>query len=253
MNLLNCGIEFSNENKDKYSLNEPFPHIVIDNFLTEEVVSQALAEFPRPDEIEWTKYNNPLEIKLLNSDNSKFGSYTNKIIEFLNSEFFLNFLENLTGFKNIIADEQLIGGGLHQIQRGGKLDIHADFNVHYKTKNIRCLNLILFLNKNWDENYGGHLELWDRQMSACQRKVLPIFNRAVIFSTDETSYHGHPESLLCPEDRTRKSIALYYYIENANNKQGRSTKYMKRPSDPENKQLDEFRELRSIPKDKRKA
>ena len=90
-------------------------------------------------------------------------------------------------------------------------------------------------------------------MSDCQKKVLPIFNRAVIFSTDETSYHGHPESLLCPEGRTRKSIALYYYIENADNKEGRSTRYMKRPTDPENKQLDDFRELRSIPKEKRKS
>ena len=97
VNLLNYDTDFSYENKDKYSLNEPFPHIVIDNLLTEEVVSQALAEFPRPDEIEWTKYNNPLEIKLLNSDNSKFGKYTNKIIELLNSEFFLNCLENYGG------------------------------------------------------------------------------------------------------------------------------------------------------------
>ena len=104
-----------------------------------------------------------------------------------------------------------MGGGLHQIERGGYLKIHADFNRHPKFNLDRRLNLLLYLNENWKEEYGGHLELWNNQMTACVRRISPIFNRCVIFNTTDFSYHGHPEPLTCPEHVTRKSLALYYY------------------------------------------
>jgi hypothetical protein len=104
-----------------------------------------------------------------------------------------------------------MGGGLHQIERGGYLKIHADFNRHPKFKLERRLNLLLYLNENWKEEYGGHLELWNREMTHFVHKILPTFNRCVIFNTTDTSYHGHPEPLACPQGMTRKSLALYYY------------------------------------------
>ena len=100
---------------------------------------------------------------------------------------------------------------MHQIVRGGKLAIHADFNTHRRYGLDRRLNLLLYLNKNWREEYGGHLELWDRNMSGCQAKVLPVFNRVMIFSTTDYTYHGHPDPLNCPDGMTRKSLALYYF------------------------------------------
>ncbi|NEN95926.1 MAG: 2OG-Fe(II) oxygenase, partial [Moorea sp. SIO3I7] len=104
-----------------------------------------------------------------------------------------------------------VGGGLHQIEKGGYLKIHADFNRHTKLRLDRRLNLLIYLNKDWQEDYGGHFEMWDTEMTQSQKKILPVFNRCVIFSTTDFSYHGHPEPLTCPEGRTRKSLALYYY------------------------------------------
>jgi hypothetical protein len=117
----------------------------------------------------------------------------------------------LTGITGLIPDPSFNGGGCHQIQRGGKLGVHVDFNK-LKTVNLdRRLNLLVYLNKNWKDEYGGHFELWDAEGKSSLKKVAPLFNRCVIFSTTETSYHGHPHPLTCPEGSTRKSVALYYY------------------------------------------
>jgi Rps23 Pro-64 3,4-dihydroxylase Tpa1-like proline 4-hydroxylase len=89
--------------------------------------------------------------------------------------------------------------------------VHADFNRHEKLNLDRRLNLLLYLNRDWKEEYGGHLQLWTRDMGRCVVKVLPVFNRCVVFSTTDFSYHGHPDPLTCPPGRTRKSIAMYYY------------------------------------------
>jgi hypothetical protein len=69
----------------------------------------------------------------------------------------------------------------------------------------------VYLNKNWQTEYGGNLELWSKDMKTCVKSVEPIFNRCVIFNTDEDSFHGHPDPLTTPEDRSRRSLALYYY------------------------------------------
>jgi hypothetical protein len=129
----------------------------------------------------------------------------------LNSITFLEFLSAVTGIPNLISDPSFEGGGLHQIVRGGKLGIHADFNRHRNYGLDRRLNLLLYLNKDWREEYGGHLQLWDRDMTACGAKVLPLFNRVMIFGTTDFTYHGHPDPLQCPEGMTRKSLALYYF------------------------------------------
>jgi hypothetical protein len=120
-------------------------------------------------------------------------------------------LEKITGVQNLIADGKILGGGLHQIQPGGRLNIHVDYSHHPETQLNRRLNLLIYLNRNWREEYGGHFELWDREIKNCVRRVLPSYNRCVIFATSSFSYHGHPEPLTCPPDRSRKSLALYYY------------------------------------------
>jgi hypothetical protein len=91
------------------------------------------------------------------------------------------------------------------------LKIHSDFNEHPRLKLDRRLNLLLYLNREWQEEWGGHLELWDRDMTECRRKILPIFGRCVVFATTDFANHGHPDPLNCPEGETRKSLALYYY------------------------------------------
>lgn len=201
----------ANKYSKVYAEAKPFPHIVIDNFLPESVLNRILEEFPKPGEINWRKFDAATEKKLASSSELQMGEATRLLLYQLNSSTFINFLERLTGIDGIIPDPHFVGGGLHQTERGGYLKIHADFNQHKKLHLDRRLNLLIYLNKNWQEEYGGHFEMWNRDMTECEKKVLPIFNRCVVFSTTDFSYHGLPDPITCPEGWTRKSLALYYY------------------------------------------
>lgn len=194
-----------------YANAKPYPHIVLDDFFDPEIVDGILEEFPKPDAIRWQRFDNANEIKLASAADASFGPLTRLFLYHLNSITFLEFLSQVTGIDNLIPDPRFEGGGLHQIVRGGKLGVHADFNKHAVYDLDRRLNLLLYLNKNWREEYGGHLQLWDRDMTRCEAKVAPLFNRVMIFSTTDFTYHGHPDPLQCPEGVTRKSLALYYF------------------------------------------
>jgi len=189
----------------------PYPHIVLDNFFPEEMVNEVLSEFPSASSNWSVNWNLKDEIKSLSKGEEMFGEKTKMLSRYLNSEPFLFFLEKLTGIKNLIPDPHFSGGGFHQIKRGGYLKIHADFNKHKETNLDRRLNVLIYLNKNWKEEYGGHFELWDKEMTGAVKKILPVFNRMVVFSTTTFSFHGHPDPLNCPEGETRKSLAFYYY------------------------------------------
>lgn len=199
------------EHREAYATASPFPHVVIDNFLPEALLEEVLKEFPNPKQIDWQTFQTPAEKKLASRHEQQMGDATRLLLYNLNSSTFITFLEILTGIDGILPDPHFEGGGLHQIERGGFLKMHVDFNHHKKLRLDRRLNFLLYLNQDWKEEYGGHLELWDTKMTQCQKKILPLFNRCVVFSTTDFSYHGHPEPLTCPEDRTRKSLALYYY------------------------------------------
>jgi hypothetical protein len=196
---------------ETYASAQPYPHVVIDGLFDDWILEAILAEFPSPRGKNWTAHDLPQEIKLQSKSERDIPIFTRQFLYVLNSDSFLKFLERLTGIDSLIGDPHFEGGGLHQIVSGGKLAIHADFNKHSCFGLDRRLNLLIYLNKNWQEGYGGHFELWDRSMSRMVRKVAPLFNRVVIFTTSEYSYHGHPDPLACPPDVTRKSLALYYY------------------------------------------
>ncbi len=201
----------ASERAAEYKANKPFPHIYFDDFLPAAAAEVALQDFPEPKQLSWSEFDNPNERKLAFDQVEYLPPSIRDVLYFLNSRPMLRFLETLTGIKGIISDPYFTGGGLHQIRRGGKLSVHADFNFHNELKLDRRINVLIYLNKGWEEAYGGHFELWDRDMSKAQQKILPIFNRCAIFSTTSYSYHGHPTPLACPPDRTRKSIATYYY------------------------------------------
>jgi hypothetical protein len=203
--------ELATTARSSYLNAPPFPHVVFDNFFDPSLLDLVLEEFPKPGEIRWQSFDNAREIKLASAAETSFGSATRLLLYHLNSITFLQFLSSVTGIENLIPDPRFDGGGLHQIVRGGKLAVHADFNKHAAFGLDRRLNLLLYLNKDWREEYGGHLELWDRDMIGCKAKVLPVFNRVMVFGTTDFTYHGHPDPLQCPEGMTRKSLALYYF------------------------------------------
>jgi Rps23 Pro-64 3,4-dihydroxylase Tpa1-like proline 4-hydroxylase len=200
--------------KDKageYADNKPFPHIYFDNFLPVEAAEAALLDFPKPKQLDWSSFAGKNEKKLAFDQVEKLPDSIRDVLYFLNSRPMVQFLELLTGIEGVIPDPYFVGGGLHQIERGGHLEVHADFNLHTKLKLDRRLNVLVYMNKDWKEEYGGHFELWNHDMSAAEKKILPLFNRCAIFSTTDFSYHGHPTPLACPPDRSRKSMATYYY------------------------------------------
>lgn len=200
------------EQRRSYPAAAPFAHCVIDGLFPEPLLDRILEEFPGAGEIDWIRKNaDTCKLKLATRDEAQLGETTRRFIQELNSSTFLRAVEKISGIEGLIPDPHLYGGGLHQTLKGGFLNVHADFNKHEKLNLDRRLNVLIYLNKDWPEEYGGHLELWGSTMERCEKRVLPIFNRMVIFSTTDSSFHGHPHPLSCPESVTRKSIALYYY------------------------------------------
>jgi 2OG-Fe(II) oxygenase superfamily len=214
-----------------FSSADPYPHIVIENFLFPEVANLAMAEFPPVNRDAWNTYSHANERKFSHTDPTTWGETLQAILKELNSDRFVKFLADLTGLEMLFADDSLEGGGLHQSTAGGFLNIHADFTVHPHHRSWqRRVNLLLYLNEDWKPEYGGDLELWSTDMKRCVKKVAPIGNRALIFTTDMDSFHGHPEPMTCPPGTARQSLALYYFTrEDAPTV--RSTEYRSRPGD----------------------
>lgn len=200
------------EFKSKYANAAPFPNIHFEEFFNPEFLDAVLDEFPDLEGKDDIKFQTPNEIKLASRGERRFGPMTKIFVHFLNSEPFLLFLQELTSIQETLSpDPYFEGGGFHQTKPGGYLKIHADFNKHRQTGLDRRLNVLVYLNKDWKDEYGGHFELWNREMTRCVSKVAPRFNTMAMFTTTDFSYHGLPNPLSCPPDRSRKSLALYYY------------------------------------------
>ncbi len=235
-----------NKNSDIYQKNTPYPHIIIDNFLKDDVARKVAESFPSLDSSFWFQYDNPIEKKFATDDIRKFPPIIAKLIHVLNSKDFIEKIEKLMGIDSLFSDPYLHGGGLHCSRNGGKLDIHLDYSLHPKLEMERRCNLILYLSPKWDEKWGGHFEMWNDNISKCEKRIAPKFNRAVIFNTDDISFHGHPDPINCPENVSRNSIALYYLTETRKNSSSRPrARFFKRPQDPEDQALEEFRKKRS--------
>lgn len=194
----------------RYQGNTPFPHIAIENLLTAEAADRAYEEIIA-SEIPREKINYSTYLKYRQSDRSKIGPAVGAVIDDLNSTRFVDFLERLTGISGLIVDPSLEGGGIHRIGTGGYLKMHTDFNFHRISGMYRRLNILLYLNPTWDPAWGGAIELWEKDMSRRGAAYEPLWNRAVIFSTTDESYHGHPDPMTSPKGVFRNSIALYYY------------------------------------------
>ena len=190
-------------------------------------------QFPQAGSDAWTRYKHANENKLGMAKRQLFPSAIAAVTDELNSPDFVAWISELTGIPGLLADPMLEGGGLHQSGPGGYLNVHTDFSMHhFHAKWRRRANLILYLNPEWREEWGGALELWEQKMTRCAVKYPPLLNHALIFTTDQRSLHGFPDPLTCPEGRSRKSLALYYYTVEENNKvAAHSTDYFARPQD----------------------
>lgn len=191
---------------------EPFPNIVFRNFFDEAVLSFVLEEFEDTIKNNGLQHKSPNQLKTTTVGENHFGDKTKAFIHYLNSEPFLKFLKALTGIEEVlITDPFMEAGGLHEVKKGGFMKIHTDFNKHPRTKLDLRLNVLVYLNKDWRDNFNGQLEFWDKDMERCVKKVTPEFNSLVVFSTTDMSYHGLPTPIDCPKGFSRKSICVYYY------------------------------------------
>ena len=196
----------------------PFPHAVLDQFLPAGHAAALASDFPKPDApiwADWRQRTGHQYGKQGTRNSDQFWRLPDtlyaSLLEF-NSHVFLEFLQQLTGLDALLPDPYFQGGGLHQIVSGGILDIHTDFNDYRRLGIYRRLNVLLYLTEDWQPGDGGELELWNGPppQGTCVTTIAPMFNRLVVFKTDKSSFHGHTHEWQ-PRDRTRRSVALYYY------------------------------------------
>lgn len=216
---------------------EPFPHLVIDDFLPDELAHAVLAEFDS-GEASWSHYHHFNEKKLALTQLSAMGPRTQALITELQARPFLDRVEEFTGLSGLLADPDLDGAGLHQVRRGGFLNVHTDFLSHTTRRQwSRQINLLIYFNPEWRSEWQGDLELWDADVTRCVRAIEPRFNRCVMFHTREHSYHGHPHKLACPPEIARRSLALYYFRDEGRVNDICPTDYRPLPDDPLAKRL----------------
>lgn len=180
---------------------DPFPHVLADGWWDEQLLADVAAEFPEPDDPGWRRYSNGNERKL-EGPPAIWGPRTRglfQVIEDRTAE-----MEQAFGIRGLHMET--VGGGYHCIEPGGFLAVHTDFTRSSKTKRFRRLNLLIYLNEDW-QDLGGHLELWDA--GSCGVDVPPEFNRTVVFETSHRSWHGHPR----PAARWRRSVAAYFFTD----------------------------------------
>lgn len=195
---------------------KPFHHTVIDGFFLPKIAEQLESEFPAFDSPLWHEYHNPLEIKKTCNIWNNFPSLTYSVFSHLSSGAFTETLRTFLDFETLHPDPGLHGGGWHVHRRGGKLNAHLDYNIHPKLGLQRKLNIIVYMNSQWQQEWGGQLGLWsadrDGRPADLVTSVDPVFNRAILFDTTQQSWHGLPSPLTCPPEQTRRSLAAYYLV-----------------------------------------
>jgi len=198
--------------KEHLEGSDPVKHVVLDHFVTENYAKLVAAEIEEVPQEHWIDYSHTNQVKSGIRNKSLMGKNTRLLIDELSSPSFLEWLSGLIGFKDLIVDPELDRAGLHRIKKSGYLNVHTDEQSHTKHKYWkRRANLLLYLSPDYEKSWGGNLELWDHKNKKLIQSISPEFNRCVIFVTDEKSYHGHPHPLNCPENSSRRSLALYYY------------------------------------------
>ena len=211
---------------------DPFPHIAIDDFLPEPILERCLAEFPTDTSGVTDTYDRKQERFKRAFTPDVLPSFSRNLFYAFNSRPFIQVVENISGIQGLIPDPFFEGGGYHELSQGGHLSVHADFNYHQRLHVERRINVLIYLNRDWKDEYGAQLELWDTDMKSRVKSYVPAFNRCVIFSTTSDSNHGNPQPVNHPDGVSRRSIALYYYTATWNNtKRKHTTHFRVRPGE----------------------
>jgi Rps23 Pro-64 3,4-dihydroxylase Tpa1-like proline 4-hydroxylase len=244
MNNFGNWIETIDDLRESFQQALPYSHVVIDNFFSEEYSKKLHDAFPSPSD-QWIRYWNPIEKKFAMNRFEDHPSY-HDLFAFMQTDEFVTTMKQITGISNLEKDPHLHGAGIHFHPKGGKLDMHLDYSIHPITKKERRVNLIIYMNQDWKESYHGDLQLWDKEFTEPKQRIYPVFNRAVLFQTNDISYHGMPQMVDCPEGQGRKSIAIYYVSEPTNVGEVRLKAHFRPlPTQPINKSLQRLYDIRN--------
>lgn len=211
-NVFGKWIESADTMNPEFTNAAPYPHIIIPDFLSGELADQIEAEFPVDidDRTKWHQYCNPIEVKYANDYMISYPDSIQKLFLAYTHPVFIDRMRQLTGIPDLEYDEFMHGAGLHIHPTGGRLGVHLDYEQHPITGKQRRINIILYMSRDWEPIWNGHTELWSADVSECVVQSPVLFNHAIIFRTDDVSWHGLPEPIRCPPDQLRKSIAYYY-------------------------------------------
>ncbi len=218
-----------------FASNKPFKHLVMDDFFKPEFAEKMLNEFPQFEKKLAMNENGEVGRKAVHEKVTGIGPTYQQLDSLAQNKEFLKWVEKVTGIENLIYDPYYFGGGTHNNLSGQDLDPHVDFTHHPMTGHHRRLNLIVYLNKEWDKSWGGNIEFHKNPRLEPKHdeiiSVEPLFNRAVIFETNNISWHGFPRIELpeAQKELSRKSFALYYYTDQREQKiKPHSTIYVER-------------------------
>jgi len=232
-------------------------YVVIDNYLNNEFALLCQKEIIDANNSVWDRYNNCFEQKYTYRNKNEFPININNLFSILTSDNFINKLSNFTGL-NLVNDNDKLYWGIHLFDNNDKLDIHVDAGRHLSSGFVKAVTLGIYLSDNWSEENGGHLEFWNGDKSNivnpkiynCIDKILPIFNRCIIFENNDNSWHGAPEPCICNNNEKRIFLTLSYLLNERNilftNERFKAF-FVSRPCDPEDEEKDKMRILRSNP------
>ena len=214
---------------EKFQKAEPYRHLILDNFFNEEIATAMYENFPSIDDLN-VKRKSLNEYKSEDYHFERWDPVFTRVREAIKSPEWCAIMDQLTGLEGLQTTMDSLGSGVHQGKNGSFVDVHVDVNMNTEAGLWRRINLLIYLNKNWQPGYGGELEIWDKKMTKCWDKVVPGFNRAIIFYTDDNSPHG-VSKLNVPEGESRKSFYTYYYTQPEAGTTYRDSKFLSRPDD----------------------
>jgi len=199
------------ELKVSYETAQPYPHLVFQDLFPDELLWGVKREIPPIGSSNWVHHDDDHQNKFGLRSSLALGEKGAQLASILHSPGFLYFLSEVTGIWGLLPDPYLQGAGYSVMPIGAKFDVHIDRKTDYVTGLRRRLALIVYLNEDWKPEYGGQLELWNKQGTQCEVVIQPGFNTTALFEVADGNYHGNPNPIACPPGRTRNSFMVYYH------------------------------------------
>jgi len=216
--------KYKDVKKELFFSSKPFPNIELNNLWDNKLLEECFKEIENLKHWDGEKNFFAAKKRLYSTQHKYFPDNVKKVFNELCSQKFINWLESFTNEKQLIPDINFTAGGVSSVGNGGFLKIHADPYWNPRVKLFMRITLVVYLNNDWKDEWGGHLEFWNQDMTACEKKIKPVLNNMIIFSNNDRNYHGHPDPLKVPKNIRRNNLIMYYYspIESNFNRKSRT-------------------------------